>query len=154
MPSIAAQSPPDHAITKAAWALRYALAIAALNLLWELLQLPLYTVWAVGSTREIVFDVLHCTVGDLLIAGLSLLAALALVQPNGWPQQPSIATCLLTLLLGVGYTVHSEWYNTTVTHQWAYSGLMPQIAGIGLSPIAQWLVIPCAAFRWAQRPIL
>jgi len=138
-------------MTRSTWVLRYAVAMATLNLLWELLQLPLYTLWAVGGTREIVFDVLHCTVGDLLIAGLSLLAALALVQPSGWPQQHSIATVLLTLVLGVGYTVHSEWYNTAVTHLWAYSNLMPRIAGIGLSPIAQWLVIPCVAFWWAHR---
>lgn len=139
-------------MTKAAWALRYTVAMVALNLLWELLQLPLYTVWTIGSAREIVFDVLHCTVGDLLIAGLSLWAALALVQPSGWPHQRNTATCVLTLVLGVGYTVHSEWYNTAVSHQWAYSNLMPQIAGIGLSPIAQWLVVPCMAFWWAHRP--
>ena len=139
-------------MTKSAWALRYAASMAVLNLLWELLQLPLYTVWANGSAHEILFAVLHCTAGDLLIAGLSLLAALALVQPHGWPQQRSSATGLLTLALGVGYTVHSEWYNTTVTHLWAYSSHMPQISGIGLSPIAQWIIIPCAAFWWAHRP--
>ena len=90
--------------------------------------------------------------GDLLIAALSLLAALALVQPSGWPQHRSIATWLLTLVLGLGYTIHSEWYNTTVTHLWAYSSRMPLIAGIGLSPIAQWIAVPCAAFWWAHRP--
>lgn len=139
-------------MTKSAWTLRYAASMSTLNLFWELLQLPLYTLWANGSAYEILFAVLHCTAGDLLIAGWSLLAALALVQPSGWPQQRSNATGLLTLMLGVAYTVHSEWYNTTVTHVWAYSSRMPMIAGIGLSPIAQWLIIPCVAFWWAHRP--
>ena len=149
---IAVQSLQVPARTTSAWTLRYGGAIAVLNLLWELLQLPLYTLWYEGDARQIVLAVLHCTAGDLLIAGLSLLAALALVRPNGWPRQHSVATSLLTLVLGLGYTVHSEWYNTTVTHLWAYSSHMPQIAGIGLSPIAQWLIIPCAAFWWAHRP--
>ena len=138
-------------MTRSAWTLRYAASMATLNLLWELLQLPLYTLWANGSAHEILFAVLHCTAGDLLIAGLSLLAALVLVRPSGWPQQRSIATVLLTLVFGLGYTVHSEWYNTTVTHAWAYSSRMPMIAGIGLSPIAQWLIIPFVAFWWAHR---
>ena len=139
-------------MTRSAWTLRYAASMATLNVLWELLQLPLYTVWAVGSAHQIALAVLHCTAGDLMIAGLSLLAALVLVQPSGWPQQRSTATWLLTLVLGLGDTVHSEWYNTTVTHVWAYSSRMPLIAGIGLSPIGQWLIIPCVAFWWAHRP--
>ncbi len=139
-------------MTRSAWTLRYAVSMATLNLLWELLQLPLYTLWSDGSARQIALAVLHCTAGDLLIAGLSLLTALALVRPSGWPQQRSIATGMLTLVFGLGYTVRSEWYNTTVTHQWAYSSHMPQIAGIGMSPIAQWLIIPCVAFWWAHRP--
>ena len=113
--------------------------------------MPLYTLWSDGSTGQITFAVLHCSAGDLLIAALSLLGALVLVRPSHWPQQRSVAVWLLTLVFGLGYTIHSEWYNTTVTHLWAYSSSMPQIAGIGLSPIAQWLVIPCVSFWWAHR---
>jgi hypothetical protein len=56
--------------------------------------------------------------------------------------------------LGVGYTVFSEWLNTAVRSGWAYSDLMPvvPILGTGLSPLAQWLVVPLAAFWWASRP--
>ena len=113
--------------------------------------MPLYTLWSDGSTGQIAFAVLHCSAGDLLIAALSLLGALVLVRPSHWPQQRSVAVWLLTLVFGLGYTIHSEWYNTTVTYLWTYSSSMPQIAGIGLSPIAQWLVIPCVAFWWAHR---
>lgn len=139
-------------MTTSTWVLRYGATTATLNLLWELLQMPLYTLWSDGSAREIAFAVFHCTAGDLLIAGVCLLGAVALIRPQNWPQQRSAMVCLLTVLFGLGYTVYSEWYNTTVTHLWAYSSLMPQIAGIGLSPLAQWLVIPCAAFWWAHRP--
>lgn len=139
-------------MTTSTWMLRYGAALATLNLLWELLQLPLYTLWTVGNTRDISLAVLHCTVGDLLIAGGSLLAALALVRPTGWPPQRSATTALLALAFGVGYTVYSEWYNTTVAHTWSYSAAMPQIASIGLAPVVQWLMVPATAFWWAYRP--
>ena len=38
------------------------------NLIWETLQLPLYTIWTAGTPSERAFAVLHCTLGDLLIA--------------------------------------------------------------------------------------
>ena len=39
----------------------YMVASAILHLVWELLQLPLYTIWRTGTAREIAFSVLHCT---------------------------------------------------------------------------------------------
>src|SRR5436309_3538846 len=48
----------------------------------------------------------------------------------------------------VVYTAFSEWLNVVVRHSWAYSGSMPAIAlgsvRIGLSPIAQWIIVPAA----------
>jgi hypothetical protein len=49
---------------------------------------------------------------------------------------------IVTIFLGVGYTIFSEWRNTVVLRSWEYSDLMPQIFGIGVSPIAQWILIP------------
>lgn len=39
------------------------------NFAWEVLHLPLYTIWRTGTTAELIFAVVHCTFGDLLIAG-------------------------------------------------------------------------------------
>ena len=39
----------------------YLLASAGLHLLWEILQMPLYTVWQSGTINEIAFAILHCT---------------------------------------------------------------------------------------------
>lgn len=52
----------------------------------------------------------------------------------------------------LGYTVFSEWLNTSVRASWAYSDLMPVIpvVDLGLSPLAQWIVIPLAGFSWAR----
>ena len=121
------------------------------NLVWEILQLPLYTLWATGTRREQAFAVLHCTIGDAMIAGLSLLAALALFARAAWPRAGVARVYAGSLAFGVVYTIFSEWLNTSVRGSWAYSGLMPVVPGIGtgLAPLLQWLVVPTLAHRIA-----
>lgn len=132
---------------------RYIVFIAIANLLWEVAQLPLYTIWQTGSTREIAFAAVHCTGGDVLIAGATLLAGLLLFGNSRWPEERYLIVAAFTLVAGLGYTAFSEWLNTSVRGSWTYTDLMPTLPalGIGLSPIAQWIVIPVAAF-WLARP--
>jgi hypothetical protein len=135
-------------------ALRVYLAVSlGLNLLWETVHLPLYTIWTIGSVREKTFAVIHCTIGDAMIAGLALLVALALAGSYDWPFRRGHPVFAVTLVLGIAYTIYSEWMNTTVRQSWAYSPLMPvlPITGTGLSPLLQWLVVPCVALRVATR---
>lgn len=134
---------------------RYFLVIAVLNLVWEFVHMPLYTIWSTGSTQEIVFAAVHCTGGDILIAMSTLMLSL-LFAGAGWPQNRSAVqrVVLLTMVTGVGYTVFSEWLNIVVREAWAYSELMPIVPVIdaGLSPLLQWIVVPGLAFAWALRP--
>ena len=134
---------------------RYFAFIAAGNLLWEFAHLPLYTLWWEGDAGQIVFAAIHCTAGDLLIAGASFLGALMLLGTVQWPRERHIAVAALTIVTGVVYTIFSEWYNTEKMQSWAYSELMPTlpIIGTGLSPLAQWIVIPLGAFWWACRHV-
>ena len=53
---------------------RYLAAAAFGNLAWEFAQTPLYTLWRTGLAGEIAFAVLHCTAGDVVIAGATLLS--------------------------------------------------------------------------------
>lgn len=131
--------------------LRYLAATAVLNLVWEILQLPLYTLWQESSATAIAFAVVHCTAGDVLIAFFALLVALILARASDWPARRYGRVALITCVLGLGYTVFSEWNNTMVTRSWAYSSGMPQVWGIGLSPVAQWIVIPSIIFRHLAR---
>ncbi|GIK96246.1 MAG: hypothetical protein BroJett029_04550 [Alphaproteobacteria bacterium] len=133
---------------------RYLIAIALGNLLWEFAQLPLYTIWHEGRTGEILFAVIHCTGGDILIASMALLGALIVAGNARWPNarfRPVTATAIVG---GLDYTVFSEWLNTEIRGSWAYTELMPQLPliGSGVSPLAQWIVVPMAAFWWARRP--
>lgn len=129
---------------------RYLVASLFLHLAWEVLQLPLYTIWSEPLGKR-AFAVFHCTIGDLMIAGLSLLIALALVAKAEWPQSRLRPVWLLILTFGIGYTIYSEWLNVSVRGAWAYSPLMPTLPllGTGLAPLLQWLIVPTAALRIA-----
>ena len=59
---------------------------------------------------------------------------------------------LIAVALGWVYTAISEHVNT-VRGAWRYSDLMPIVPGVnvGLSPLLQWLVVPCIGLWWAAR---
>lgn len=139
-------------------ALRTLLLIsAAAHLAWEIVQVPLYTIWWTGTTAEIAFAVLHCTAGDLVIMTSSLVAALV-VFGQGWPSsQTSFRNVMLaTIVIGVAYTIYSEWLNVSVRGTWAYTTAMPLVPplGTGLLPLLQWIAVPGVAFVIVWRRVL
>ena len=117
--------------------------------------MPLYTLWTTGTANEIIFAILHCTGGDLLIATNVLILALLLAGDPAWPSAGHRRVAALTLFLGLGYTAFSEWLNTVVRGAWAYSDIMPVIRFLGLefgvSPLLQWILLPSLALWWAGR---
>ena len=117
----------------------------ALNLLWEIAQLPLYGIWYEASLGDIAFAVLHCTVGDVLIGINSTIVALLVAAGLYRSTHPPLwAVGLILVLIATTYTIYSEWLNVLVRKSWSYSELMPTISplGTGLSPMAQWLILP------------
>lgn len=132
---------------------RYIVVSAVAHLVWEVVQLPLYTLWRTGTRGEQAFAVLHCTGGDLLIAGSALLMALIVVGDQRWPDASNLQVAALTVAIGIAYTIYSEWLNTTVRLSWTYTELMPVVpwTGTGLSPLLQWVVVPALALRAASR---
>jgi hypothetical protein len=140
-------------------ALRYLPAMAALNLGWEALQAPLYTLWDEARAAYIVFSIVHCTLGDLLIGAAALGLSLIVLReraPAGWRWR---ALGALTALLGLTYTVFSEWMNIALLRTWSYSERMPTLTlgelTLGLAPLLQWVFLPpmavCVARRAARR---
>jgi hypothetical protein len=127
-----------------------------LHVLWETLQLPLYAIWTTGTIGTKTFTIVHCALGDLIIAALALVAALVVIGSNAWPLQRFREVFVMTVIFGIGYTFYSEWLNTTVRQNWAYSRLMPvlPLIGTGLSPILQWLVVPSVALTLTRRRYL
>ena len=103
---------------------RYLVVTAVGHLVWETAQLPLYTLWRTGMPAQIGAALVHCTIGDMAIAIVVLVVALALFGTNTGPRA-----------------------------SWSYSEWMPTLPwiGTGLSPLAQWTLVPSLAFRLARR---
>lgn len=132
---------------------RYLIISACAHLAWEIVQLPLYTLFWTASTAQIAFDVIHCTAGDVLIALATFMLAVAVVPPGSHTPHQYAHVAILTVVLGVAYTVFSEWLNVTVSGNWAYTDDMPCLPfiGTGLAPLLEWIVVPTTALLFVGR---
>lgn len=129
---------------------RYLPRLALCSLAWEIVQLPLYTLWSVSRAGWIAFAVAHCTVGDVMIGTAALVLALIACRaaaPADWPRQRIVA---FMVVLALAYTLLSEWINLAQGN-WAYSPWMPVLPrlGVGVAPMMQWIVVPLTAWWWA-----
>ena len=61
-----------------------------------------------------VFAVIHCLIGDLLIALSALMLALFIAGNELWPTNGYRRIVALALIFGVAYTTFSEWLNVVV----------------------------------------
>src|SRR3546814_4874136 len=115
---------------------RYIAVVALANLCWEFGHMPLYTLWETGTASEISFAALHCAGGDILIALASVTLALFLAGQPAWPRSGSRRVIATTVILGLSYTLFSEWLNIEIRQSWAYREAMPVIpvVDVGLSP--------------------
>ena len=143
------------AATGAAWLLagRYLALLLAANLVWEVAQLPLYTLWTEGSLAIMTRAVLHCTAGDGVIGATTLALAVVMTGARDWPRSGFARVAGLATLLGVAVTVALEWLNVEVRGSWAYAAAMPRLPplGTGLTPVLQWLVLPALCLLAARR---
>jgi hypothetical protein len=120
-----------------------------LSLVWEGLQSPFYADTYTAPWRTVMVDRLHCAGGDGMIL-LVTFWTVAWRWGRSWMCQAHWAPLLAFLTLGVAYTVASEYVNVFVRQRWAYSPWMPRVAGIGLVPLLQWVVVPALSVRLAR----
>ncbi|MGH8222723.1 MAG: hypothetical protein ACREQZ_07095 [Woeseiaceae bacterium] len=136
-------------------ALRYLPWFAALNLGWEAVHVPLYTLWSEASAGYIVFSIVHCTLGDILIGSAAVTLALIVAREQALERWRWRRIAALSAAVGTAYTVFSEWMNTKVLGNWAYEKAMPTLElgeiEIGWSPLLQWLLLPPLALYLSRR---
>ena len=114
----------------------------ALNLAWEVAQVRLYTLWSEVDGPGIALALLHCSVGDVLIAlAMYALAGIVLWRAD-WPASRPWIGGAIVVVGSLSFTAWSEWYNVYRVGSWAYAAGMPTFFGIGLSPLLQWLILP------------
>lgn len=88
---------------------RYLPAIAVLNVLWEVAQLPLYTLWWEAPPLSIAYAVLHCTIGDVLIGVGALLTALIATRSGVLRDWHWLRVSVISVAFGLVFTAFSEW---------------------------------------------
>jgi hypothetical protein len=114
-----------------------------LNVLWEFSHSALYVDHFQRNVSYILWTRFHCSIGDVLILLGSFWWTALWFRTRFWfLRNRYYLPAILFVLSGFAYTGWSEWYNTRVTQAWSYSQTMPTVFGIGISPIAQWLILP------------
>jgi len=120
---------------------RWAALSLILNLIWEVIQFPLYTI---PPQAQVAYAVIHCTVGDVVIAATTFAIAALLLRDADWPIADPWRGAAIVVLLGAAYTGYSEWRSVYQAGYWGYTSSMPLIFGVGLAPLLQWIFVPIA----------
>ena len=119
-----------------------------LNAAWEFAQSPLYADWDQPWTY-LLWTRFHCTVGDVMILVAAFWLTSLVLGTRRWIGTKHHAA-LLFVVLGIGYTTWSEWFNTSIRASWGYAAAMPVIGGVGLAPVLQWTLLPPLVLRLSQ----
>ena len=119
-------------------------ATLLLHYAWEMLQAPLFDVFAGQAFWQHAWPCFRAALGDLLIAGGASLLTAGLFRRIGWPFVPRwFWPSVVWVILGLIATVAFEVWALSVG-RWHYTDAMPTIVGIGMAPLLQWFVVPAA----------
>ena len=135
-------SVPSHRPCALVGAVLWSACAFVLNLTWEIAHVRLYTIWSEADGAGVAWALLHCSLGDVVIAlAMFALAGTALRRAD-WPAARPWTGGAIVVIGAMGFTAWSEWYNVYRAARWGYTASMPMIFGIGLSPLLQWLILP------------
>lgn len=122
-----------------------------LHFLWEILQVPLYQGMAEAGHWSAVLRCAQATGGDVVIAWTAYCIGSWSAGDRLWLGPLHRRPLALYFSSGMVITVGLEWLNVYSWKEWAYGSAMPVIAGVGLAPILQWIVIPILTLWLARR---
>jgi len=82
--------------------------------------------------------VLHCTVGDVLIALATVTAALLALGSPSWPEQRFAAVMLGTVAVAVVTPIAVEYLSTVVWQSWTYTEATPTLPWFSAPACRPW----------------
>lgn len=129
--------------------LNVALFGALLNFPWEMWQAPLYEGMAEASHLSAVTRCSWATLGDAVILVLAFAAVSMRAHSRNWVLQPTRMQAAMFVAAGLAVTLVLELIATRLDlpiWTWRYAAAMPvlPLLGVGVAPLAQWLVVPLA----------
>lgn len=142
-----------HPVHVLRWLGVWAALAFVLHAVWEVGQLPLYTLAQDPDRWRVARYLLHCTLGDVLIALAAYVAGALVTRTLAWPLRTPWRGGATTVIVGMAYTVFSEWYNVYRVASWAYAPSMPLVGGIGLAPLLQWIAVPLLMIALVRRVV-
>lgn len=112
-----------------------------LNLIWELVQMPLYK-GPSYNIAQIAFCAL-ASVADALMVLLLYFGVSLIFNNSFWIQHPKWQQVAITILMGGTGAVLAEIRHLS-SGTWAYADSMPiiPIVNVGMSPVLQFMVLP------------
>lgn len=111
--------------------------------MWEWMQSPFY-IDISEDFNTIVWFRIHCTFEDVFTLLLIIGVLCIFKRKISWIYRPRKIDYILITIMGVFYTLISEYVNIHVSHSWGYSKWMPLIPwlDVGIVPLLQWLILP------------
>ena len=111
------------------------------NFAWEMTQVPFFANMAGRPLLAHAPTCLAASIGDLLLLAVAYAVTALLVRDAHWIFRPRLASVAAWIALGLAATVAIE-RSAVASGRWRYSASMPTIAGVGLLPLVQWIVVP------------
>jgi hypothetical protein len=94
--------------------------------------------------NTIIWYRVHCTLGDTLILTIGYVLISFYYKNLNWVCDSNVKHHAIFVLMGVVYTLFSEYINVYIKSSWSYSEYMPLLpyVNIGLIPLVQWVILP------------
>ena len=128
-----------------------ATAAFALHFTWEMLQAPLYVGMTGLRFGEGTRICAVASLGDVVLALTAYGAVAAFAGRRAWLLRPTPGNIAAYLVLGLAVTAAIELLAVYRIGRWSYGPAMPRVAGIGLAPLLQWVVVPVLTLWVARR---
>jgi hypothetical protein len=158
-PEVAVDAGPARPRPSGVWEapeLPVALFSFLLHFVWEFVQVPTFVAMAEMEHWAATKLCIAATFGDVGFALSSFWLASLAVGRRDWVLRPSLRPLAVFLAVGVVLTVGFEYYHTQISLRWSYVDAMPLVPpfGTGLSPLAQWLIVPPLVIWLTRRHLL
>lgn len=126
-----------------------------LHFVWELLQVPAFAGMAEIDHWQGIVVCTEATIGDVGMALTAFWVTALFARSRYWIERPSPWPMAIFLGVGLVLTVGLEYYYTQISNRWAYADIMPLVPplGTGLSPLAQWILVPLMVVFIVRRQI-
>ncbi|MGH9838467.1 MAG: hypothetical protein ACREEM_06765 [Blastocatellia bacterium] len=141
------------------WTLAAIFVVAVgFNYPWELAHAPLYV--GMDSFSNTWRVCLLAALGDGLLVLLIFAVGWMALRRRDWFARPGVRGYLLMLAVGLVIGIGVELFAIYALKRWEYTARMPLVPwlGVGLTPIAQMVVLPPLIFRvvaaWRGRAVM